>query len=119
MGFRIPLKVVNAAHQANQIYPFAISLLESTRSQIADGYQLNWESYKIDPYVTKLAETVNNYQERVEDLILIADNIEVDLAALDTCQYNAVTIGAQLASIQKSVDQLALGNYSKFDRKLG
>lgn len=31
MGFRIPLKVVNAAHQANQIYPFAISLLESTR----------------------------------------------------------------------------------------
>ncbi|KAK6020054.1 dynein heavy chain, region 1, partial [Ostertagia ostertagi] len=139
MGFRIPLKVVNAAHQANQIYPFAISLLESTRtyesinerlaqktgidtliasykkdiqSQIADGYQLNWESYKIDPYVTKLADTVNNYQERVEDLILIADNIEVDLAALDTCQYNAVTIGAQLASIQKSVDQLALGNYS-------
>ncbi|VDL72361.1 unnamed protein product [Nippostrongylus brasiliensis] len=139
MGFRIPLKVVNAAHQANQIYPFAISLLESTRtyesinerlsaktgidtliasykkdiqSQIADGYQLNWESYKIDPYVTKLADTVNNYQERVEELILIADNIEVDLAALDTCQYNAATIGAQLASIQKSVDQLALGNYS-------
>ncbi|KAK5965130.1 hypothetical protein GCK32_004027, partial [Trichostrongylus colubriformis] len=152
MGFRIPLKVVNAAHQANQIYPFAISLLESTRtyesinerlaqktgidtliasykkdiqSQIADGYQLNWESYKIDPYVTKLADTVNNYQERVEDLILIADNIEVDLAALDTCQYNTVTIGAQLASIQKSVDQLALGNYSnltqwvdKLDKKI-
>lgn len=31
MGFRIPLKVVNAAHQANQIYPYAISLLESIR----------------------------------------------------------------------------------------
>ncbi|KAJ1368590.1 hypothetical protein KIN20_029753 [Parelaphostrongylus tenuis] len=152
MGFRIPLKVVNAAHQANQIYPFAISLLESTRtyesinerlsaktgidtliasykkdiqSQIAEGYQLTWESYKIDPYVAKLADTVNNYQERVEELILIVDNIEVYLAALDTCQYNAVTIGAQLASIQKSVDQLALGNYSnltqwvdKLDKKI-
>ncbi|KAK6731031.1 hypothetical protein RB195_007476 [Necator americanus] len=152
MGFRIPLKVVNAAHQANQIYPYAISLLESIRtyesinerlsaktgidtliasykkdiqSQIGEGYQLTWESYKIDPYVTKLADTVNNYQERVEELILIADNIEVDLAALDTCQYNSATIGAQLASIQKSVDQLALGNYSnltqwvdKLDKKI-
>lgn len=56
---------------------------------------------------------------------MIADNIEVDLAALDTCQYNSATIGAQLASIQKSVDQLALGNYSnltqwvdKLDKKI-
>ncbi|KIH54526.1 hypothetical protein ANCDUO_15331 [Ancylostoma duodenale] len=64
-------------------------------------------------------------KERVEELILIADNIEVDLAALDTCQYNSATIGAQLASIQKSVDQLALGNYSnltqwvdKLDKKI-
>jgi hypothetical protein len=32
MGFRIPLPVVNKAHQANQLYPFAISLLESVRT---------------------------------------------------------------------------------------
>jgi len=29
MGFRVPLSIVNKAHQANQLYPFAISLIES------------------------------------------------------------------------------------------
>ena len=29
LGFRIPLGIINKAHQANQIYPYAISLLEA------------------------------------------------------------------------------------------
>ncbi len=32
MGFRVPLAIVNKAHQANQLYPFAISLIESGRT---------------------------------------------------------------------------------------
>lgn len=31
-SFRVPLAIVNKAHQANQIYPFAISLIESVRT---------------------------------------------------------------------------------------
>lgn len=30
--YRVPLAIVNKAHQANQIYPFAISLIESVRT---------------------------------------------------------------------------------------
>lgn len=30
--FRVPLAIVNKAHQANQLYPFAISLIESVRT---------------------------------------------------------------------------------------
>ena len=29
LGFRIPLGVISKSHQASQIYPYAISLLES------------------------------------------------------------------------------------------
>ncbi|VDK17416.1 unnamed protein product [Anisakis simplex] len=139
MGFRIPLKIVNTAHQANLLYPFAISLLESLRTydsineriqgkeginlliasckkdiqnQLAEGNTLQWESYKMDPYVVKLSETISNYQEKVEELDMVLDRIEVDLAALDTCQYSSATIAALLSSIQKAVDQLSLGNYS-------
>uniref|UniRef100_A0A914WGW8 Dynein heavy chain tail domain-containing protein n=1 Tax=Plectus sambesii TaxID=2011161 RepID=A0A914WGW8_9BILA len=139
MGFRIPLPVVNKAHQANQLYPFAISLLESVRtydsindkiadkrdmvllvaghkrdiqSQIAEGGGLVWESYKMDPYVKKFAETINQYQEKVEELLVVQDAIDAQLAAMDTCQYAAPTIAALLATIQKAVDQLSLGNYS-------
>ena len=32
MGFRIPLTILNKAHQANQLYPFAISLSESVHT---------------------------------------------------------------------------------------
>lgn len=32
IGFRVPLAIVNKAHQANQLYPFAISLIESVRA---------------------------------------------------------------------------------------
>lgn len=32
LGFRVPMAIVNKAHQANQLYPFAISLIESVRT---------------------------------------------------------------------------------------
>ncbi|KAB0405288.1 hypothetical protein E2I00_000718, partial [Balaenoptera physalus] len=91
LGFRVPLAIVNKAHQANQLYPFAISLIESVRTYertcekveerntisllvaglkkevqalIAEGIALVWESYKLDPYVQRLAETVFNFQEK-------------------------------------------------------
>ena len=78
--------------EANQLYPFAFSLIESVRTYertcekveerstisllvaglkkevqalIAEGIALVWESYKLDPYVQRLAETVFNFQEKV------------------------------------------------------
>ncbi len=32
LGFRVPLTIVNKAYQASQLYPFAISLIESVRT---------------------------------------------------------------------------------------
>lgn len=32
LGFRVPIAIVNKAHQANLLYPFAISLIESIRT---------------------------------------------------------------------------------------
>ncbi|MEQ2204971.1 Cytoplasmic dynein 1 heavy chain 1, partial [Xenoophorus captivus] len=93
LSFRVPLAIVNKAHQANQLYPFAISLIESVRTYertcekveerssisllvaglkkevqvlITEGITLVWESYKLDPYVQRLAETVFNFQEKVK-----------------------------------------------------
>ena len=83
LGFRVPLAIVNKAHQANQLYPFAISLIESVRTYerslekldnrpkivlllaglhkevqnlVAEGIGLVWESYKLDPYVQRLVD---------------------------------------------------------------
>lgn len=35
LGFRVPLTIINKAHQANQLYPFAVSLTESVNTYVA------------------------------------------------------------------------------------
>ncbi|XP_067011460.2 dynein heavy chain, cytoplasmic isoform X2 [Anabrus simplex] len=139
LGFRVPLAIVNKAHQANQLYPFAISLIESVRtyertlekiedkasiiplvaglrrevqSLIAEGIALVWESYKLDPYVQRLAEVVFGFQEKVEDLLVVEEQLDVDVRSIETCPYSANTFADILSKIQHAVDDLSLRQYS-------
>jgi dynein heavy chain 1 len=139
LGFRVPLAIVNKAHQANQLYPFAISLIESVRTYerglekldnrpnivllvaglrkevqnlVAEGIGLVWESYKLDPYVQRLAELVVNFQEKVDDLLIVDEEIDVDVRSIETCSYSANNFKEILAKIQKAVDDLSLRQYS-------
>lgn len=52
------------------------------------------------------------YQEKVEELVELLDKIELDLSALDTCQYNHGAVSSLIGAIQAAVDKLALGNYA-------
>ncbi|XP_018619664.2 cytoplasmic dynein 1 heavy chain 1 isoform X1 [Scleropages formosus] len=139
LSFRVPLAIVNKAHQANQLYPFAISLIESVRTYertcekveertsisllvaglkkevqalITEGIALVWESYKLDPYVQRLAETVFNFQEKVDDLLLIEEKIDLEVRSLETCMYDHKTFTEILNRVQKAVDDLNLHSYS-------
>ncbi|XP_049595492.1 cytoplasmic dynein 1 heavy chain 1 [Syngnathus scovelli] len=139
LSFRVPLAIVNKAHQANQLYPFAISLIESVRTYertcekveerssisllvaglkkevqvlITEGITLVWESYKLDPYVQRLAETVFNFQEKVDDLLLIEEKIDLEVRSLDTCMFDHKTFSEILNRVQKAVDDLNLHSYS-------
>ncbi|GAB6020623.1 Dynein heavy chain, cytoplasmic [Chamberlinius hualienensis] len=139
LGFRVPLAIVNKAHQANQLYPYAISLIDSVKtyvrncekvenrpsvalliagmkkdlqSQLSEGMGLIWESYKLDPYVQKLSEMVSSFQEMVDELLVIEEQIDVHVSALETCAYCVTTIADVLNKIQKAVDELSLHQYS-------
>ncbi|XP_076442165.1 cytoplasmic dynein 1 heavy chain 1-like isoform X5 [Babylonia areolata] len=139
LGFRVPLANVNKAHQANQLYPFAISLSESVRTYeqtlkkiegkdsiklliagmrkdvqtlVAEGGALTWESYKLDPYVQRLADTVFAFQEKVDDLLSMEEEIDLEIRGLETCAYNATTFREILTKIQKAIDNLSLHSFS-------
>uniref|UniRef100_A0A3P8YHI3 Cytoplasmic dynein 1 heavy chain 1 n=1 Tax=Esox lucius TaxID=8010 RepID=A0A3P8YHI3_ESOLU len=139
LSFRVPLAIVNKAHQANQLYPFAISLIESVRTYertcekveernsisllvaglkkevqalVTEGIALVWESYKLDPYVQRLAETVFNFQEKVDDLLLIEEKIDLEVRSLETCMYEHKIFTEILNRVQKAVDDLNLHSYS-------
>ena len=138
LGFRVPLAIVNKAHQANQLYPFAISLIESVRTyertlekmeqrpniillaaglrvevqkQISEGIGLVWESYKLEPYVQKLSEVVTLIQEKVDDLLVIDEEIEIDVRSLESCPFAAKSFKDILDKIQKAVDNLSLSQH--------
>jgi len=49
--------------------------------------------------------------KKVYDLVETLDGIEVDMRALDTCQYSHSVIGQLISTIQKKVDQLVVGKY--------
>lgn len=47
-----------------------------------------WESYKLDPFVQRFADSVFGFQEKVDDLISIDDLIANEVRSLETCSYN-------------------------------
>ncbi len=117
MGFRVPLSIVNRAHQTSLLYPSATSLNQSVQiyeatcakidaneaqhlailcaglrrevqNLIAEGLPLNWESYRLAAFVQKFAETILQFQEKVEDLLQVTREIDLQLKALETCSYS-------------------------------
>ena len=75
-----------------------------------------WESYKLDPYVPRLAECVFHFHEKVDDLLAIEEQIDVDVRSLETCAYSANTFSDILGKIQKMVDDLSLRQYSNLQQ---
>lgn len=142
MGFRVSLGIVNKAHQANQHFPFAVSLIDTVKSyeracekvetkpslallvagiklelqeQILEGSTMVWESYKRDSYVQRLGETVQNFQEKVDELLDIVEQIDLEVKSIEVCNYSATTFAEILNKIQKAVDDLSLHRYSNLD----
>lgn len=141
LGYRVPLKIMNIAHQAKQSHPYAICIESALKSfantnhkmkdnvtsllfaskkeiqaQIMEGVALTWESYKIDAYAAKISQLTTAYAGKMEEASSVAKEIEESLEAIGTCRYNAAAFRELLDSIQKGVDELVLGNYSNVGR---
>ena len=55
------------------------NLRKEVQNSISEGIGLVWESYKLDPYVQKLAELVTQFQEKVDDLLVLEEQIDIDV----------------------------------------
>lgn len=139
LGFRVPLAIVRQANDANQYYPFAISLIESVKtyeitndkvfdrgsmsplvsgvrrdiqSLMSEGIGLEWQSYKLMPYVMRLSEAVTGYQEKVDELMSNIQKIDIEVQSLAICAFKKETFQEILSRIQKAIDDLNLHSYS-------
>lgn len=98
--------------ERNTISLLVAGLKKEVQALIAEGIALVWESYKLDPYVQRLAETVFNFQEKVDDLLIIEEKIDLEVRSLETCMYDHKTFSEILNRVQKAVDDLNLHSYS-------
>jgi len=141
--FRVPLTILNKAHQANQLYPFAMSLIESLKSyertcekledkssakqlvakmkrevqdQIAEGINLVWDSYKVENYVQSFSKIIYNFEDQVDELLSITEKVEVLVESLSSCAYSHSIFSEILTKIQKAVDDLSLHQYSNLSK---
>ena len=146
LGFRIPLQVSNKAHQAQHLYPHAISLkqsisvYESTTRQLqekpmlrpllattirdlhtylAEGSNLVWEDYKLENYVQRLTALALAYQDRVNDVVTAAVKIEQLSGQLNTCDYNEQAFSEIIEAVQSIIDELSLKQYSNLATWVG
>ena len=139
LGYRVPLTIINKAHQANQLYPFAVSLTESVNTYgavcsrvdqrpqlktllaerrnelirlVHEGAELVWDSYKLESYTQRFQDHVFTYQEKVDDLICLDDTISREVKQLADCPFEANQFKQILEKVQKSVDEMAHHSYS-------
>lgn len=136
---RVPLAIVNKAHTARQMYPYAISLIENVgtykricervnekrtcqllvagmkkeiQNMILDMSTLVWDSYKLESSVQKFSESIYNFREKVDELISVETAIDQQLKELDSCAYDEAKFAEVLYEIQKSIDYLNLKGFS-------
>jgi len=62
--------------------------------------------------VQRFSEAVNNFQEKLEELLGVEEQIQLQLKLIDTCQYSSAVFEQILQNVQKSVDALSLHQYS-------
>lgn len=138
LGFRVPLVIVNKALQAHHSYPYAISMIASVRTyqqtqeklnahpsliplianhhkqiqtRVAEGVTLRWESYRLESFVQSLAEEVNIFQEKVDEVLQAGEKIDVAVALLDSVPYSSEALRPVLERLQKIVDDLNLHSF--------
>ncbi|XP_065319190.1 dynein heavy chain, cytoplasmic-like isoform X2 [Gordionus sp. m RMFG-2023] len=147
LGYRISVAIMTNANKASQAYPLAISLMENVRAyeqtcakigkedsnfellaaklrkdaqtKISEGIGLLWDSFKLEGYVPQFSDTVFFFQEKVDELIEIYEKIGDDLRSLETCPFNQQIFAEKVDSIQRSVDNLSLKQFSNLPCWIG
>ncbi|KAJ1847152.1 dynein heavy chain, partial [Coemansia sp. RSA 486] len=165
LGFQVPHTLVNMARDGKRVYPFAVSLTETTKiyrqvshqlqlhpdvAPLAAGYRrdvmfcirkgmgLKWQYFVTSAglyaaagslsgpadshenrnaaFVREYAAIVSLFQEKVEALVALNDDINAAVRELATCPYREATFKVILDRIQSLIDRLNLDNYANLEQ---
>ncbi|CAB9499374.1 heavy chain, flagellar inner arm I1 complex [Seminavis robusta] len=84
----------------------------STSTAASKKRRIRWDSRELSDWVSKLAESVSKFEERVEELLNACGQIDAALTSLETVEYEADKFKTVLEGIQKTIDNMSLSGYS-------
>lgn len=92
---------------------FGVKLSSSTTT--TKKRRIRWDSREMGEWVSKLAESVSKFEERVEELLNACGQIDTAMTTLETVEYDAGKFRGVLDSVQKTIDSMSLSGYSDLD----
>jgi dynein heavy chain 1 len=84
----------------------------STSTAVAKKRRIRWDAREMSDWVSKLAESVSKFEERVEELLNACGQIDAAMETLEKVEYDATKFNEVLESIQKTIDNMSLSGYS-------
>jgi dynein heavy chain 1 len=142
LGYRVPFTLKMIAEDAKSKYPFAMSLDASLKTYLTScrriqpafeslvaayvrevrttigktfmkGNEMRWHADGLGEYVSDLAQKVERLHEKVEELVLKNNQIDLLLQTIrNTKEFNLDETKHVLSKVQAAVDELSLGAYS-------
>jgi dynein heavy chain 1 len=82
-----------------------------TSTAISKKRRIRWDSRELSDWVTRLSDAVTKLEERVEQLLITCDKVDVAVKLLETVDFDVNKFGAVMANIQKYIDEMSLGGY--------
>ena len=108
-----------------ELEPLVAQELQSIQESIAEAFdvaadgskttgkrRMRWNSKDLASWVAVLSEHVSRFEERVETLLRVCDNIETAISAIESEEYERQKFSDAVENVQKLVDSLSLAGFS-------
>jgi dynein heavy chain 1, cytosolic len=83
-----------------------------TSTAIAKKRRIRWDAPReLSDWVGRLSESVTKLEERVEQLLITCDKVDIAVNLLEKIDYNSNKFRSIMDSIQKYIDEMSLGGY--------
>ena len=83
-----------------------------TSTAVAKKRRIRWDAPReLSDWVSRLSESVTKLEERVEQLLITCDKVDVAVYLLEKIDYDSNKFRQVMESIQKYIDEMSLGGY--------
>lgn len=87
----------------------------SSSTVVAKKRRIRWDSKEMDEWVARLSESVTKFEDRVEQLLVACDKVDIALNLLERVDYDEAKFRGVLSTVQKTIDNMSLSGFDNLE----